>query len=128
MEYNFEPDLPSYFRNANKNWVKIQEHFFFGCFHPLRDYSVEVCTFCSQQVKLAKIPIRCLITFFLSSQTIFYTFPNLSDLADDEWIPPCKFENLTNFSESPSLPLRNPAPDLRDHQPGDWIQQDKGFI
>ncbi|TNM99813.1 hypothetical protein fugu_012846 [Takifugu bimaculatus] len=85
--------------NANKNWVKIQEHFFFGCFHPIRDYSVE---------------------------TIFYTFPNLSDLADDEWIPPWKFENLVTFSENPSLPLRNPAPDLRDHQPGDWIQQDKG--
>ncbi|CAG09449.1 unnamed protein product, partial [Tetraodon nigroviridis] len=86
--------------NANKNWVKIQEHFFFGCFHPIRDYSVE---------------------------TIFYTFPNLSDLADDEWIPPWKFENLPNFSESLSLPLKNPASDLRDHQPGDWIQQDKGF-
>lgn len=31
------------------------------------------------------------------------------------------------FSENPSLPLRNPAPDLRDHQPGDWIQEDKGL-
>ena len=28
--------------NANKNWTRIQEHFFFGAFHPTRDYSVEV--------------------------------------------------------------------------------------
>ncbi|XP_071336998.1 probable methyltransferase TARBP1 [Trachinotus anak] len=85
--------------NANKNWIRIQEHFFFGAFHPIRDYSVE---------------------------TIFCTFPSLSDLADDEWIPPWKFEKLSCFSESPSLPLKNPAPDLSQLQPGDWIQQDKG--
>ncbi|XP_056252334.1 probable methyltransferase TARBP1 [Seriola aureovittata] len=85
--------------NANKNWIRIQEHFFFGAFHPIRDYSVE---------------------------TIFYTFPSLSDLADDEWIPPWKFEKLSRFSESPSFPLKNPAPDLSQLQPGDWIQQDKG--
>ncbi|KAM7385725.1 hypothetical protein PAMP_001787 [Pampus punctatissimus] len=85
--------------NANKNWIRIQEHFFFGAFHPIRDYSVE---------------------------TIFYTFPSLSELADDEWIPPWKFEKLSCFSESPTFPLRNPAPDLSQLQPGDWIQQDKG--
>ncbi|XP_076599642.1 tRNA (guanosine(18)-2'-O)-methyltransferase TARBP1 isoform X1 [Chaetodon auriga] len=85
--------------NANKNWMKIQEHFFFGAFHPIRDYSVE---------------------------TVFYTFPSLSELADDEWIPPWKFEKLSCFCESPSFPLRNPAPDLSRLQPGDWIQQDKG--
>ncbi|XP_070772317.1 probable methyltransferase TARBP1 [Enoplosus armatus] len=84
--------------NANKNWMRIQEHFFFGAFDPIRDYSVE---------------------------TIFYTFPSLSELADDEWIPPWKFEKLSCFSESPSFPLRNPAPDLSHLQPGDWIQQDK---
>ncbi|XP_044070837.1 probable methyltransferase TARBP1 [Siniperca chuatsi] len=84
--------------NANKNWMRIQEHFFFGAFDPIRDYSVE---------------------------TIFYTFPSLSELADDEWIPPWKFEKLSCFSESPSFPLRNPAPDLSQLQPGDWIQQDK---
>ncbi|XP_035519798.1 LOW QUALITY PROTEIN: probable methyltransferase TARBP1 [Morone saxatilis] len=85
--------------NANKNWMRIQEHFFFGAFHPIRDYSAE---------------------------TIFYTFPSLSELADDEWIPPWKFEKLSYFSVSPSFPLRNTAPDLSQLQPGDWIQQDKG--
>nr|XP_046257205.1 probable methyltransferase TARBP1 isoform X2 [Scatophagus argus] len=85
--------------NANKNWMRIQEHFFFGAFHPIRDYSVE---------------------------TIFYTFPSLSELADDEWIPPWKFEKLSCFCESPSLALRNPSPELSQLQPGDWIQQDKG--
>ncbi|XP_056147860.1 probable methyltransferase TARBP1 [Lampris incognitus] len=85
--------------NANKNWSRIQEHFFFGAFHPIRDYSVE---------------------------TILYSFPSLSELADDEWIPPWKSEELGGFSESLSLPLRNPVDDLRQLRPGDWIQQDKG--
>lgn len=71
--------------------------------------------------------LHCITLNSFPPQTIFYTFPNLSDLADDEWIPCWKFENLTHFSEAPSLPLRNPAPDLREHQPGDWIQQDKGW-
>ncbi|XP_077438327.1 tRNA (guanosine(18)-2'-O)-methyltransferase TARBP1 isoform X2 [Vanacampus margaritifer] len=82
--------------NANKNWTRIQEHFFFGTFHPIRDYSIE---------------------------TIFYTFPSLSGLADDEWIPPWKLEKLSCFSHTP--PLMNPASDLSQLQPGDWIQQDK---
>uniref|UniRef100_A0A4W5JQZ6 tRNA (guanosine(18)-2'-O)-methyltransferase TARBP1 n=2 Tax=Hucho hucho TaxID=62062 RepID=A0A4W5JQZ6_9TELE len=85
--------------NAKKNWTRIQDHFFFGAFHPVRDYSVE---------------------------TIFYTFPSLSEVFEDEWIPPWKFEKLVDFSQSASLPLRNPVPDLRQIQPGDWIQQDKG--
>ncbi|XP_071017263.1 probable methyltransferase TARBP1 [Oncorhynchus clarkii lewisi] len=85
--------------NANKNWSRIQDHFFFDGFHPVRDYSVE---------------------------TIFYTFPSLSEVFEDEWIPPWKFEKLVDFSQSASLPLRNPVPDLSQIQPGDWIQQDKG--
>lgn len=47
-------------------------------------------------------------------------------MADDEWIPPWKFEKLSLFSKNPSCPLRNPAPDLGQLQPGDWIQQDRG--
>lgn len=39
LEFVFAVSL---FRNANKNWMRIQEHFFFGAFHPIRDYSVEV--------------------------------------------------------------------------------------
>uniref|UniRef100_A0AAV2JQ28 tRNA (guanosine(18)-2'-O)-methyltransferase TARBP1 n=1 Tax=Knipowitschia caucasica TaxID=637954 RepID=A0AAV2JQ28_KNICA len=84
--------------NANKNWIKIQEHFFFGAFHPLRDYSLE---------------------------TILYTFPSLSDVADDEWIPPWKFEKMPCFSHCQTCPLMNPASDLRELHHGDWIQQDK---
>ncbi|KAK5610989.1 hypothetical protein CRENBAI_023524 [Crenichthys baileyi] len=84
--------------NANKNWLRIQGHFFFSAFHPIRDYSVE---------------------------TIFYTFPSLSELADDEWIPPWKFEKQSFFSESLSVPLRNSAPVLGQLQPGDWVQQDR---
>nr|XP_057914921.1 probable methyltransferase TARBP1 isoform X2 [Doryrhamphus excisus] len=82
--------------NANKNWTRIQEHFFFGTFHPIRDYSIE---------------------------TIFHTFPSLSGLADDEWIPTWKLEKLSCISHTP--PLKNAAPDLSQLQPGDWIQQDK---
>lgn len=65
------------------------------------------------------------IQLCFSSQTIFYTFPRLSELADDEWIPPWKFEKMAVFSDS-SLPVRNPVADLSQMQPGDWIQQDKG--
>lgn len=49
-------------------------------------------------------------------------------MADDEWIPPWKFEKLSYFSEGPSLPLRNPALDLNQLQPGDWIQQDRSTV
>uniref|UniRef100_A0AAY4CYJ9 tRNA (guanosine(18)-2'-O)-methyltransferase TARBP1 n=1 Tax=Denticeps clupeoides TaxID=299321 RepID=A0AAY4CYJ9_9TELE len=84
--------------NAMKNWLRIQAHFFFSVFHPLRDYSVE---------------------------TIFYTFPSLSELSDDEWIPLWKFERMVEFSPNPQLPLRNPGQDLI-QACGVWIQQDRG--
>ncbi|XP_052007674.1 probable methyltransferase TARBP1 [Xyrauchen texanus] len=85
--------------NAMKNWSRIQEHFFFSAFHPIRDYSVE---------------------------TIFETFPRLSELAEDEWLPVWKFESFVDFPLCATLPLKNPVRNLSEHQPGDWIQQDKG--
>ncbi|XP_036439227.1 probable methyltransferase TARBP1 [Colossoma macropomum] len=85
--------------NAMKNWTRIQEHFFFSAFHPLRDYSAE---------------------------TIFHTFPSLSELADDEWVPVWKFEKLVDFHSS--FPLRNPGRELRELQPGDWVQQDRAEL
>ncbi|TSO98518.1 putative methyltransferase TARBP1 [Bagarius yarrelli] len=87
--------------NAAKNWNRIQEHFFFSAFHPLDDYSIE---------------------------TIFHTLPVLSELAEDEWIPVWKFEKLIDFNHSSSVPLRNPGRELREVQPNDWIQQDKGEL
>ncbi|KAI4897077.1 hypothetical protein NFI96_000645 [Prochilodus magdalenae] len=85
--------------NAVKNWTKIQEHFFFSAFHPLSDYSAE---------------------------TIFHTFPSLSELADDEWVPVWKFEKLVDFDSS--FTLRNPGRELRELQAGDWVQQDRGEL
>nr|XP_015218568.1 PREDICTED: probable methyltransferase TARBP1 [Lepisosteus oculatus] len=84
--------------NAVKNWQRIQDHFFFGTFHPLKDYSIE---------------------------TIFYTFPSLSELADDEWIPVWKFERHMEFPINSMLPLRNLRTDLGKLEVGHWIQQDK---
>ncbi|XP_077092543.1 tRNA (guanosine(18)-2'-O)-methyltransferase TARBP1 isoform X6 [Siphateles boraxobius] len=87
--------------NAMKNWSRIQEHFFFSAFHPIRDYSVE---------------------------TIFQTFPSLSELAEDEWLPLWKFESFVVFPLCAALPLKNRVRDLCELQPGDWIQQDKGVL
>jgi len=47
-------------------------------------------------------------------------------LADDEWIPPWKFESFVVFPMCADLPLKNSVRDLCELQPGDWIQQDKG--
>ncbi|XP_023686046.2 probable methyltransferase TARBP1 isoform X1 [Paramormyrops kingsleyae] len=85
--------------NAGKNWTKIQEHFFFGIFHPLVDYSME---------------------------TIFHIFPSLSDLANDEWIPAWKIETLVEFPQNSAPSLQNSRQDLSQLQPGDWVQLDKG--
>uniref|UniRef100_A0A8C1KU42 tRNA (guanosine(18)-2'-O)-methyltransferase TARBP1 n=1 Tax=Cyprinus carpio TaxID=7962 RepID=A0A8C1KU42_CYPCA len=87
--------------NAMKNWSRIQDHFFFSVFNPIRDYSVE---------------------------TIFQIFPLLSELAEDEWLPPWKFECFVDFPICAALPLKNPVTDLCELQPGDWIQQDKGGL
>ncbi|MBN3289945.1 TARB1 methyltransferase, partial [Polypterus senegalus] len=95
--FNYVSKINSMQKNAMKNWQKIQEHFFFGIFHPIKDYSVE---------------------------TIFYTFPRLSDLADDEWIPMWKFENA-EFPVDTHISLNNPQDSLTNLVAGDWIQQDK---
>lgn len=87
--------------NAMKNWSRIQDHFFFSAFNPIRDYSVE---------------------------TIFQIFPLLSELAEDEWLPLWKFECFVDFPIDAALPLKNPVTDLCELQPGDWIQQDKGGL
>ncbi|MCI4394962.1 hypothetical protein PGIGA_G00174930 [Pangasianodon gigas] len=87
--------------NAVKNWSRIQEHFFFSAFHPLNDYSVE---------------------------TIFHTFPVLSELAEDECIPMWKFEKLVDFQHSSSVPLKNAGRELKELQPSDWVQQDRGEL
>ncbi|MCJ8749174.1 hypothetical protein PDJAM_G00173290 [Pangasius djambal] len=87
--------------NAVKNWSRIQEHFFFSAFHPLNDYSVE---------------------------TIFHTFPILSELAEDECIPIWKFEKLVDFQHSSSVPLKNAGRELKELQPSDWVQQDRGEL
>ncbi|KAM9450224.1 putative methyltransferase TARBP1 isoform 1-T1 [Clarias gariepinus] len=87
--------------NAIKNWSRIQEHFFFSAFHPLNDYSLE---------------------------TIFHTFPILSEMTDDECIPIWKFEKLVDFKHLSSLPLKNIGRELKEIKPGDWVQQDRGEL
>ncbi|XP_048457329.1 probable methyltransferase TARBP1 [Rhincodon typus] len=85
--------------NAGKNWQRIQDHFFFGKFQPLEDYSLEA---------------------------IFYIFPSLSDVIEDEWIPPWKFSRVMNrMSSSSSLNIFNPRNQLCDVKLTDWIQRDK---
>ncbi|XP_041418736.1 probable methyltransferase TARBP1 isoform X2 [Xenopus laevis] len=85
--------------NARKNWLRIQNHFFFSTFHPLEDYSIE---------------------------TIFYTLPSLSELIEDEWISPHKFFRYTSNSWQSSLPLNNPRPMNVDLMSSDWLQKDTG--
>ncbi|XP_062864262.1 probable methyltransferase TARBP1 [Trichomycterus rosablanca] len=85
--------------NANKNWSRIQEHFFFSRFHPVHDHSLE---------------------------TIFHAFPRLSELADDECVPAWKFGTSADPGPGGSAPVRNPGGGLRELRPGDWIQQDRG--
>lgn len=123
-------------RNAMKNWSRIQDHFFFSVFNPIRDYSVEVSSF-SQTHSLTFFCPECIIwsvlccyepeaSHSLLPQTIFQIFPLLSELAEDEWLPPWKFECFVDFPICAALPLKNPVTDLCELQPGDWIQQDKG--
>ncbi|XP_037751193.1 probable methyltransferase TARBP1 isoform X4 [Chelonia mydas] len=85
--------------NAGKNWQRIQDHFFFATFHPLKDYSLE---------------------------TIFYTLPRLSELVEDEWIPLCKFTRYTDISLPAAFHWLHSRTELLNLKPSDWSQQDMG--
>uniref|UniRef100_A0A8C6K2A1 tRNA (guanosine(18)-2'-O)-methyltransferase TARBP1 n=1 Tax=Melopsittacus undulatus TaxID=13146 RepID=A0A8C6K2A1_MELUD len=83
--------------NARRNWQRIQDHFFFATFHPLKDYSLE---------------------------TIFYILPRLSELAEDEWISLSKFDRFTDIPLPPAFQWYHSQTELRDLKPSDWSQQD----
>ncbi|CAK7304472.1 Probable methyltransferase TARBP1 [Vulpes lagopus] len=85
--------------NAKKNWQRIQEHFFFATFHPLQDYCLE---------------------------TIFYIFPRLSGLVEDEWIAIGKFTRFTDIPLDAGFQWYLSPTHLCELKPGDWAQQDIG--
>ncbi|XP_060609823.2 probable methyltransferase TARBP1 [Anolis sagrei] len=86
--------------NAKKNWQRIQKHFFFDNFHPLKDYCLE---------------------------TIFFTLPRLSEIAEEEWISLSKFKAFTDLPLSSTFPCSNSCTALLDLKPSDWCQQDRGL-
>ncbi|CAM4725661.1 unnamed protein product [Leuciscus chuanchicus] len=81
-----------------------------------------ICTFFSVLVHLNVLFPK------LQDKTIFQTFPSLSELSEDEWLPLWKFESFVVFPMCAALPLKNRVRDLCEFQPGDWIQQDKGVL
>ncbi|XP_061480500.1 probable methyltransferase TARBP1 isoform X2 [Rhineura floridana] len=85
--------------NAKKNWQRIQKHFFFENFHPLKDYCVE---------------------------TIFCTLPRLSEIAEEEWISLSKFTAFTDVPLSSTFPWYHSRTSLLDLKPSDWSQQNMG--
>lgn len=85
--------------NAKKNWQRIQEHFFFTTFHPLKDYCLE---------------------------TIFYILPRLSGLIEDEWIAISKFTKFTDIPLHEGFQRYLSSTQLREITPSDWSQQDIG--
>ncbi|XP_077024481.1 tRNA (guanosine(18)-2'-O)-methyltransferase TARBP1 isoform X2 [Tamandua tetradactyla] len=85
--------------NAKKNWQRIQEHFFFATFHPLKDYCLE---------------------------TIFYILPRLSGLVEDEWIAIGKFTIFTEIPLDAEFQWYLSQTQLCELKPGDWTQQDIG--
>uniref|UniRef100_A0A2K6MVM6 tRNA (guanosine(18)-2'-O)-methyltransferase TARBP1 n=1 Tax=Rhinopithecus bieti TaxID=61621 RepID=A0A2K6MVM6_RHIBE len=85
--------------NAKKNWQRIQEHFFFATFHPLKDYCLE---------------------------TIFYILPRLSGLIEDEWITIDKFTRFTDVPLDAGFQWYLSQTQLSKLKPGDWSQQDIG--
>ncbi|KAM6460808.1 putative methyltransferase TARBP1 isoform 1-T1 [Liasis olivaceus] len=86
--------------NAKKNWQRIQKHFFFEHFHPLKDYSLE---------------------------TIFYTLPRLSEIPEEEWISLSKFTAFRDIPLSSTFPSCHSQTTLLDLKPNDWTQQDIGL-
>ncbi|KAI5937470.1 putative methyltransferase TARBP1 [Manis javanica] len=86
--------------NARKNWQRIQEHFFFATFHPLKDYCLE---------------------------TIFYILPRLSGLIEDEWIAIDKFIQFTDIPLDAGFQWYLSPTQLCELKPGDWSQQDIGY-
>ncbi|XP_066238390.1 probable methyltransferase TARBP1 isoform X5 [Saccopteryx leptura] len=85
--------------NAKKNWQRIQDHFFFASFHPLKDYCLE---------------------------TIFYILPRLSGLVEDEWISTDKFARFTDIPSHTGCLCSSSPTRLHQLKPGDWAQQDAG--
>ncbi|XP_055228792.2 probable methyltransferase TARBP1 isoform X5 [Gorilla gorilla gorilla] len=85
--------------NAKKNWQRIQEHFFFATFHPLKDYCLE---------------------------TVFYILPRLSGLIEDEWITIDKFTRFTDVPLAAGFQWYLSQTQLSKLKPGDWSQQDIG--
>lgn len=85
--------------NARKNWQRIQDHFFFSTFHPLKDYCLE---------------------------TIFYTLPRLSGVTGEEWIALDKFANFTDIPSNAGSQWYLSGTALGELSPGDWSQQDQG--
>ncbi|XP_032098206.1 probable methyltransferase TARBP1 isoform X2 [Sapajus apella] len=85
--------------NAKKNWQRIQEHFFFATFHPLKDYCLE---------------------------TIFYILPRLSGLIEDEWITIDKFTRFSDVPLDAGFQWYLSQTQLSKLKPGDWSQQDIG--
>ncbi|XP_060047959.1 probable methyltransferase TARBP1 isoform X2 [Erinaceus europaeus] len=83
--------------NAKKNWQRIQEHFFFATFHPLKDYCLE---------------------------TIFYILPRLSGLIEDEWISIDKFTSFTDIPLDVGFQWYLSSTQLCELKAGDWSQQD----
>ncbi|RMC12750.1 hypothetical protein DUI87_10275 [Hirundo rustica rustica] len=59
-------------------------------------------------------------------QTIFYTLPRLSELAEDEWISLSKFDRFTDIPLPAAFQWCHSRTELCDLKPSDWSQQDMG--
>ncbi|KFP43334.1 putative methyltransferase TARBP1, partial [Chlamydotis macqueenii] len=66
------------------------------------------------------------LIFHVTLQTIFYTLPRLSELAEDEWISLSKFDRFTDVPLPPAFQQYRSRTELLDLKPSDWSQQDMG--